>query len=100
MGRIMSLRKEYDRPMIVNSGYRCPKHNNNVSDTGFHGPHTMGVALDIRVAGSDQFDFVRLAINHGFRRFGMRQHGPWNLRFVHIDGLFGENYPRVFWTYN
>jgi len=39
-------------PLQINSGYRCPDHNNKVSKTGEAGPHTTAYAVDIHVSNS------------------------------------------------
>ena len=39
-------------PLQINSAYRCPEHNNNVSSTGLSGPHTTSKAIDIHVSSS------------------------------------------------
>ncbi|MEO5330361.1 MAG: D-Ala-D-Ala carboxypeptidase family metallohydrolase, partial [Magnetococcus sp. THC-1_WYH] len=53
MDRLENLRREFNRPMPVSSGYRCPMHNARVSKTGFSGPHTTGQAVDIVISGED-----------------------------------------------
>ena len=39
-------------PLSITSAYRCEDHNNDVSTTGFNGPHTTGKAVDISVKDS------------------------------------------------
>ena len=39
-------------PLSITSAYRCEDHNNDVSTTGFNGPHTTGKAVDISVQDS------------------------------------------------
>jgi zinc D-Ala-D-Ala carboxypeptidase len=90
------LRHEYGKPMLVTSGYRCPEHNNNVSSTGFDGPHTTGQAADIAVRGADARRLLGLAIAHGFTGIGVQQKG--NARFIHLDTLTDGNRPWV-WSY-
>jgi zinc D-Ala-D-Ala carboxypeptidase len=38
--------------LIINSAYRCGSHNQAVSNTGEHGPHTTGFAVDIHISNS------------------------------------------------
>ena len=46
------LRAEYDSPVIINSGYRCPTHNRNVGGAT-HSRHLEGDAADVVVRGVD-----------------------------------------------
>ena len=41
------LRERYGRPIVVNSGYRCPKHNKEVGGAT-NSQHMKGEAADIR----------------------------------------------------
>ncbi len=42
------VREKYGRPIMVNSGYRCPEHNREVGGA-FHSQHIKGEAADISV---------------------------------------------------
>ena len=97
MIRLELIRFVYGRPMIVNSGYRCPDQNERVSSTGRDGPHTSGRAADFRVSGHDAFALLALAIGKGMTGLGIKQHGK-NNRFLHLDDLSGETRPWV-WSY-
>ncbi len=83
--------------MPVTSAYRCPAHNAAVSTTGANGPHTTGHAVDVAMAGEDTFLLMAMATALGFTGVGIKQHGPWCDRFIHID-LLPVNRPRV-WSY-
>lgn len=87
--------------MFINSGYRCPAHNAKVSKTGESGPHTTGLAADIRISGKPAYELVAKAIELGATGIGLHQHGPRESRFVHLDTLANSaDYPRpVIWTY-
>ena len=95
------LRTMFGKPMLVTSGYRCPEYNDTVSSTGMGGPHTVG-AVDVVIAGGRAFELVGMAINLGWRGIGVKQHGPWNNRFIHLDRLNSltevRPRPRV-WSY-
>lgn len=95
-----ALRIAWGRPLVVTSGARCPEHNQRVSTTGPHGPHTRG-AVDLRVAPEDVWDFVLLAMKLGWTGIGLMQKGPPGGRFVHLDRLpSGPGCPRSrIWTY-
>ena len=78
MNRILTLRKEYNHPMTISSGYRCKEYNDSING----GPeHTLGKAADIAISGRD----ARLLLNHAtlqFPRIGISQKGMG--RFIHI----------------
>lgn len=104
MAFVVALDELRDRcgfPFKINSGYRCPQYNSEVSTTGTNGPHTTGQAADIGVAGTQAFLLVALAARHGMTGVGLRQTGPHNTRFVHVDSLDeAEGRPRPWvWTY-
>ena len=46
------IRHEFDSPVIINSGYRCPTHNANVGGAK-SSQHLLGTAADIVVKGVD-----------------------------------------------
>ena len=90
------LRFEYDRPMIITSGYRCKEHNEKVGGAK-NSPHMLGLAVDVKVRGTDAYDLVRIAINIGFTGIGINQKGK--NRFVHLDIMpEGANRPMI-WSY-
>ena len=98
MNRLVSLRRVYDRPIILNSAYRCPRYNNVVSDTGVNGPHTTGRAVDIRIYGHYAWELMQIAFDMQFTGVGIHQKGDYPGRFVHLDDLDSELRPRV-WSY-
>ena len=95
--RLDQLRAEYGAPLLISSGYRCPAHNNQVSSTGFDGPHTTGHAADIGISGEQAY---YLAQQTNFSGMGINQRGPYEGRFIHLDDLEGPAHPRPrIWTY-
>jgi zinc D-Ala-D-Ala carboxypeptidase len=101
MHRLADLRRAFDRPMLITSGYRCPEHNVAVSSTGPKGPHTTGRVVDVGIYGPDAFDLVVLAPQHGMTGIGVNQKGDFSKRFVHLDDIRGSLQhprPRV-WSY-
>lgn len=96
--KLDKIRGEYGKPMIVNSGYRCAKYNASMSSTGFCGPHTTGRAVDIKTSGEDAIRLVRIALNNGITGIGVKQSGPHNKRFIHLDDLAGDVRPWI-WSY-
>ncbi len=98
MDRLDGLRWAYNKPLIVNSGYRCPSHNARVSrKTGEDGPHTRGHAVDLRVSGHDAYTIVRLATALGFTGIGVAQSGTG--RYIHLDDLTDHPYRPWIWSY-
>ena len=93
------LRAEYGMPLIVNSGYRCPAHNAQVSDTGDGGPHTTGRAADLAVDRGNAYRLLKLAMNRGFTGIGVQQRG--GARYLHLDNLPNSpGQPRpTLWSY-
>lgn len=85
MDDLQIMRDSLQFPFIISSGYRCPTHNLEVSDTGATGPHTTGYAVDIVVAGQRAFSLVQSALKRGFRGIGIMQRGPREKRFIHLD---------------
>jgi zinc D-Ala-D-Ala carboxypeptidase len=79
----------------VTSGYRCPKHNQRVSNTGPDGPHTTGKAVDIGVDRAKAVQLLQVALRMGFRGIGVNQKGSG--RFVHLDIV--ERPDRTIWSY-
>lgn len=88
-------------PFVISSGYRCPAHNNRVSSTGYDGPHTRGVAVDIQVMGQNAHKLLEWALRTGkFTGIGINQNGPHEKRFIHLDMLKGdETFRPTVWSY-
>ena len=53
-------RERFGKPIIVNSGYRCPKHNKEVGGVA-NSQHLRGEAADVRPLTSSGTDLARLA---------------------------------------
>lgn len=101
LDRLQAVREEVGFSMPVNSGYRCAKHNAEVSHTGDTGPHTQGHAVDIQVSGNRAFTILLSAMRKGFTGFGFMQKGPFTQRYIHLDDLtLTETVPRpTIWSY-
>jgi len=98
MDKLDHLRYCFGKPIILNSGYRCPEYNNKISTTGLNGPHTTGKAIDIRVYGEHAWEILKFAIILEFKGIGVSQKGSYNSRFIHIDKLKHDGRPWV-WSY-
>ncbi len=99
MDKLQAVRTEYGKPMKITSGYRCSQHNSAVSDTGLTGPHTTGRAVDIQVSGKDALRLLVLAVKHGFTGIGVKQHGLFGARFLHLDDLPDDTTRPSIWSY-
>jgi zinc D-Ala-D-Ala carboxypeptidase len=95
MKKIVLARIECGFSFHIISGFRCPKYNNQVSKTGFNGPHTTGRALDIAADSRQKSQIMRALRSLGFTRFGIAK------TFIHVDNLTQkENFAEdVIWTY-
>lgn len=85
-------------PMQINSGYRCSQYNARISSTGNFGPHTTGKAADISCSGQKAHAIMVSAIALGMTGFGVKQNGPHESRFIHLDTLTEGSRPWV-WSY-
>lgn len=77
-----ALRKRAGVPLIINAGYRCPRHNEEVG--GVPGSeHTRGLAADIRLPGLPLQRMYELALEiPQFARGGI---GAYDSDFLHVD---------------
>ena len=94
LDRLTLLRMDYDRPMIITSGFRHNTHPVEAEKLK-GGSHTEGVACDVKCnAGMDSYDLVKLALKHNFSGIGVCQKEG-KSRFIHLDLK-----PRVaIWSY-
>ena len=72
-------------PLTINSCYRCPAHNSNVSKTGPSGPHTTGKAVDIHVSNSQHRKQLIDYFADKVTGLGIAK------TFIHIDLLYDED---------
>ena len=100
MLKLEELRKKYNTPMIITSGYRHPAHNVAIGGSRYSA-HIKGRAVDVQVVGKDALRLVRLALECGMTGIGVAQRGPHEKRFIHIDDLENsQESPRPWiWSY-
>jgi len=91
--KLDKLREAVKMPLIINSGYRTPKHNDGLKDSVDGSAHTTGHAADIRALNSaTKYKIVEAAFRLGFRRIGIGK------TFVHLDDSI--THPQdVIWLY-
>jgi uncharacterized protein YcbK (DUF882 family) len=77
---------------IIESGYRCEKHNAEVGGKP-NSAHLVGKASDIKcLSSTERYEIVRALLLAGFNRIGIGKN------FVHVDN--DETKPHnVIWTY-
>jgi zinc D-Ala-D-Ala carboxypeptidase len=93
--RLQLIRDEYGKRFapVSGGGYRCEAFD------GKKGTHTLGQAIDPGIPREDMYEFLALAIKHGFTGIGLKQKGGrWQM---HIDDCEGDpTHPRPWiWTY-
>lgn len=100
MEKLVRLREDFNRPMVISSGYRSPDYNAQIGGAE-HSAHVYGRAVDVVVGGELAYDLVRLASLHGFTGIGVSQKGPYARRFIHIDDMpESEKHRRpTIWSY-
>ena len=100
MRRLIGLRREFDRAMVVTSSYRPLDHPDELGKA-YPGTHTLGRAVDVRMYGGRALRLFALAVVHGFTGIGVHQSGPHGSRFIHLDDLNTMAYrPRPYlWGY-
>lgn len=69
----------HGKPIHVNSGYRCAKHNAAIPGSAKNSRHMLGQAVDCAIKKAYQDEFIRLARSCGFNGIGIYE------TFVHID---------------
>lgn len=81
MSALQNTRRDIGKPLIVNSGYRCPTHNGRVGGAS-KSMHLWGRAFDINTRDwteLERYELVALAGANGFAGFGFYRD------FIHID---------------
>ena len=85
LARLDHLRRVINRPIYVNSGYRCPEENHKVG--GVPGSyHLLGMAADIHVKDFLLYDLLTIAQEIGFNGIGFYEEKD----FLHLDVRPGE----------
>ena len=99
MKKLEALRKELNQPMIVTSGYRHAAYNQVVGGVR-NSPHIYGKAVDIACHGKKAYNIIRLGMKYSFTGIGVKQHGPHEKRFIHLDTMPNDDHPRPYiWSY-
>lgn len=48
---LQHVRTQCERPFVINSGFRCEKHNKSIKGAAVHSRHRYGMAADIAIEG-------------------------------------------------
>ena len=95
ISKLQALRDDLGFAFKITSGVRCATYNTIVGGA-IDSAHIAKKAADIAVSGLNAFELVQNAMEMGFTGFGMKQHGPIDKRFIHLDTYHDE--PTI-WTY-
>lgn len=101
MDVLLEIRRTYNRPMRITSGYRCPDHPVERHKMSTSGAHVQGIGCDVAVYGEYAVDLVEVALAHGVKGVGLKQHSGSGIhtRFVHLDIMTRPGAARLIWTY-
>ena len=78
--KLEEMRQAMGKPIIVSSGYRCPRHNRAVGGA-INSYHMKGLAADIHVVGYTAEQLAALAFRFGFDGIGVYRRG----NYIHVD---------------
>ena len=100
MDKLIAIREQIGKPMIITSGYRHLAHNSTIGGAK-NSPHLYGRALYVKVAGGDALELIEVALHYGMTGIGVKQRGPHDSRFIHIDDMpNSDDHPRPWmWSY-
>lgn len=76
--KLQKIRNHFNKPVIINSGYRCAQHNRNVGGAS-RSQHLFGKAADIVVQGVEPELVAKYAEAIGFKGIGRYK------TFTHVD---------------
>ena len=100
---LQEIRSSYGKSMHVTSGYRCAAHpveRKKVDRGGKPGSHYSGYAADIACVGQDAMRLLRISLNNPkITGIGVKQSGPHNTRFIHLDMLQEVTNRPTIWSY-
>ena len=80
LAKLMELRNILERPVYINSGYRCSKYNRNVGGVT-NSYHRIGLAADIKVKDINLIELLEICENIDFKGIGFYEKRD----FLHLD---------------
>lgn len=90
MAKVVAIRGEYGRPMVLSSARRCYSHNLKVGGK-LRSRHLTGGAVDVLCWGANAHRLLEIALNHGIKSAGLHQRGLRAGRFIHLDNRPGRS---------
>lgn len=88
------IRNDIGLPIIISSGRRCSKHNDELSDSVPNSQHVCGIACDIYAETVSPIILAMLAFRYGFRSIGIGD------TYIHVDMRdFGTSGSGSIWYY-
>ena len=78
MDALQALRTRLERPVLLNSAYRCPMHNREVGGAPLS-YHRLGQAFDVRLT-----DYSTAVLKAASKKAGFTGFGEYNT-FLHVD---------------
>jgi uncharacterized protein YcbK (DUF882 family) len=80
LAKLEKLRKMLERPVYINSGYRCSKYNQKIGGVP-NSYHCIGLAADIRVKDINIIELLEICENIDFNGIGFYE----KKNFLHLD---------------
>lgn len=77
---LQDVRDHFGKPVVINSGYRCPDWNKRVGGAS-GSKHLEGIAADIRVVGVSPAEVQDYVLNKYKGKYGIGRYNS----FTHID---------------
>jgi len=78
--KLIELRGIIERPIYINSGYRCPAYNQKIGGV-VNSYHLIGLADDIRVKDINLIELLEVCESIGFAGIGLYE----KKNFLHLD---------------
>ncbi len=78
--KLIELRKILERPVYINSGYRCPRYNHQIGGV-VNSYHCIGLAADIKVKDINLIELLGYAEDVDFNGIGFYE----KKNFLHLD---------------
>ncbi len=90
---IQILRRHFEKPLKISSGYRDAKFHPVESTKPQPGVHSYGLAADILLSHGLAYDLLNMALSLKlFTGIGIQQKGHPGHRFIHLDIATPKNY--------
>jgi len=80
LAKLVELRNILERPVYINSGYRCFEYNRKVGGVP-NSYHRIGLAADVKVGDINLIDFLEICENIDFNGIGFYEKKD----FLHLD---------------